>query len=526
MHGTEAHQPRQLSVLRSWACWGCVLWAVACFSPTLGFGFVSWDDPLHVTENPLVVASAQQPWTDHWLTPTLGYPTPVTVLSYRVEARLFGVDSALPFHATNLLLFGTMVGQVFALARSLGIGGAAAATGTLLFALHPVVAEPVSWVSGRKDLLAGVFGLLTMQLVLGLMPHRKSTNGRRWAGIAACLLAYVLALLSKPVAGYLALVLPTWVLLGVLWRDEGASPREDRASTNEREATLPTFFELAKSAAKLAWPFALLTSVLLPVAWRGQAATESLRTGAGGAELLREAWYAFGFHLRLLMGLQSPSAKYLPEQWPPPLTPSVDLLPLVVVALLVGLTLRLPPAARRPAWAGLSFALLSYLPTSNLIPLTRTLADVYVFMPLVGLAWWCAATIDPWLRRVERPLLRAVPAVACGALLTLPAMASSARWRDSVALWGSAYEAFPHDARLCRNLANARFELDGPEGALEQYRACASRFGSRQFDKNIGITLAVLGDRQGAQDALLRARNADPKDETVERYLRQLQTAP
>lgn len=483
------------------ARWGSVLWAVLCFLPTLGFGFVSWDDPLHVTKNPLVITAGEQPSLDHLLTPRLGYPSPITVLSYRLEAALFGVDSATPFHATNVLLFACLVAQVFGLARTLGLGNAAASVSALLFALHPVSAEPVSWVSGRKDLLAGVFGLLALQWVLRPPGHAP--------GRVAPVIAFSVALLCKPVAAFLALVIPVWALLGF-----GSAHDESELRLTPRAVA---------RAALSAWPYLLLSLLMLPVAWHGQVATSSLRTDSSLGQLVREAWYALGFHLQLLLGVQAPSAKYLPTPWPPPFTWAIDLLPLAFGGALVIGTLRMAPPARRAAWAGASFALLSYLPTSNLIPLTRVLADVYVFMPLAGLSWWLGAVLDPWLRRIGAPVLRTAAVVSVGAALTLPSLASSSRFRDSVSLWASAYEAFPHDLRLCRNLANARFELVSPESALAQYRECAERFGHTAFDKNIGITLSVIGDQAGAREALLRAQQHHPQDETVRRYLERLQ---
>src|SRR5690606_18175855 len=135
------------------------------------------------------------------------------------------------------------------------------------------------------------------------------------------------------------------------------------------------------------------------------------------------------------------------------------------------------------------------------------------------------AVLDPWLRRIEAPLARLAVVTVVVTTLTLPSLASSSRFRDSVTLWASAYEAFPHDFRLCRNLGNAHFDLLGPASALERYQACAERFGHAEFDKNIGIALSVMGDRQRAREALLRARAHDPGDPVVLRYLERFQTS-
>ena len=78
------------SFLERWAPPLLFVLTFVVFLPTLWFEFVSWDDPLHVTQNPLVVEGHADLWW-HWLrTPALGYPSPITVLTYRVEWLLVG----------------------------------------------------------------------------------------------------------------------------------------------------------------------------------------------------------------------------------------------------------------------------------------------------------------------------------------------------------------------------------------------------------------------------------------------------
>ncbi|MCA9602192.1 MAG: hypothetical protein KC417_09220, partial [Myxococcales bacterium] len=68
---------------------GVVAFAFVFHLTSLGFGFLEWDDPLHVSRNNLVVAPQTRTWTEHLTTPALGYPIPVTVLTYRAEAAAF-----------------------------------------------------------------------------------------------------------------------------------------------------------------------------------------------------------------------------------------------------------------------------------------------------------------------------------------------------------------------------------------------------------------------------------------------------
>jgi hypothetical protein len=81
----------------------------------------------------------------------------VTVLAFAGERALFGLEPA-GFHAVSVLLHALVAVLAGLLARRAGAGAAAAALAASLFAVHPVVVEPVAWVVGQKDLLAA--GLL------------------------------------------------------------------------------------------------------------------------------------------------------------------------------------------------------------------------------------------------------------------------------------------------------------------------------------------------------------------------------
>src|SRR3989449_11712661 len=75
--------------------------------------------------------------------------------------------------------------------RSLRLGAVAA---TLFFTLHPLRAESVAWVTERRDVLSGLFFLLT--ILTYLKPCEASGRRRLWllAGSAGF---YILALASK-----------------------------------------------------------------------------------------------------------------------------------------------------------------------------------------------------------------------------------------------------------------------------------------------------------------------------------------
>ena len=133
---------------------------------------------------------------------------PIRDLSYRLDMALFGLRP-FGYHVHNLILYLLCCCAVwFCCSSLLRLFGAykshhswICATVTILFAVHPAHVESVAWISGRKDLLSGLFALLSLQqFARALQPDNP--NWRR------LLLAYgllSLALMSKltslPTAG-------------------------------------------------------------------------------------------------------------------------------------------------------------------------------------------------------------------------------------------------------------------------------------------------------------------------------------
>jgi hypothetical protein len=474
----------------------------ACQLPTLGFGFLDWDDNIHVTQNAAVLAPDTVSLRDKLTTPALGYPIPITVATYTLEAHWLGL-APWHFHLLNVILHLLSCALVFLLALRLRLTTFGALCATLLFGLHPIVAEPVSWVTGRKDLLATCFGLVML-----LFAWPPATRTRRIAALAC----YALGLLSKPTIAPLCLFV---ALADALFgRDESVEPL---FWTRFRTRVL--------AALRTLWPyFAVLVPVMV-LGVLGQRAAGALSDpDRAGASFVRATWYALGHHMRLLLGLEEPTAKYLPLPWPPHFTPSVDLLPLLAAAVLWLVVRRLPQLQRRTFQFGLLWVALTYLPNSNLIPLVRYLADSYVYLPLIGVAFCAGALADALATQFERiaPLLRyAVPlsiAIAC-----VPAfLHSQSRFTDDRTLWHHALERYPYNPRLCRMWANGEAKARGPEIGLRATERCLDVFGDELFAKNKGVLLGRLGRFDEARHWLERARKLRPADLSVQSALANL----
>lgn len=119
-----------------------------------------------------------------------GYYRPLINFTYHLDYRLWGLNPA-GFHLTNWLLhLLTSVLLYHILFRVSGIGWASLLT-ALLFALHPVQTEAVSWVSSRNNILATLFSLASFHFYIVRHAHRYFFN------LLLSVIFFILAVFSK-----------------------------------------------------------------------------------------------------------------------------------------------------------------------------------------------------------------------------------------------------------------------------------------------------------------------------------------
>lgn len=188
------------------------------FSPVFRADFVTWDDPNYVLNNTLLqdAAGLREIWNPSSPRLTQGglQYYPLVFSSFWLESRVFGKD-ARGYHAVNLALHLANTGLAYLVAQGLGLSPPVALFAAGVFALHPTQAASVAWVSERKNVLCGVFSLLTLVLYLR---HRRTGAWRPYVGALA---AFGAALLSKSQAATLPVVLLAceWLVLAT---DRGA----------------------------------------------------------------------------------------------------------------------------------------------------------------------------------------------------------------------------------------------------------------------------------------------------------------
>jgi Flp pilus assembly protein TadD len=501
-------------VSRRLARFALIAACAAAYALALGNDFV-WDDRMLIVESPRI-----RDWRGVGDVLTLdffqgtprdelkyGYYRPLTTFSYMVDAAVWQMRP-MGFHLTNLLLHVAATWLAYALSLRVLRHGAAALLVALLFAVHPVHTETVTWISGRTDLLAtvGILGSL-------LFHARFRESGRRIesAAAAAC---FALATLAKEVA----LITP---LLFVL---HDAAFRPELPWRRRLGALVP--------AGLVALAYIVIRFEVLGIA-----------TGRHGSHLL-----AIPGFLRLV-GFCKALFVYLWKVIAPvhlvaymrlaPVTGFGD--PAAIPSLLGGalfvaaaaILLRRSPAAG----FGLGLFVTGLLPVSNVVvPVTGPpdmgfpMAERFLYLPSLGILLAIGSLLVGrdmrGLARLRAPRVVIPALVLLSVAFAVRAQARNREWRDDIAFFRTTIEDAPDAPLLLNNLGIAEHragDLDNAERHLR--RAAANRRASGAVQNNLALLLREKGKLEEAAKAFEEALRIDPERADIhfnvgETYLR------
>jgi hypothetical protein len=455
--------------------WRLALVLAACafmFAGSVQFGFSLLDDRTFVLQNPLIAYPFGYGLRELLLTPAMGYPHTVTVLSFAIDRRLFGTDPA-GYHAVNVATHLAVVTLAYFLLVRLGVRRAIAGTAVALLALHPLVVEPVCWVIGRKDLLAT--GLLLSALLVVAGGDRRAAPAR--GRVAATVVLCVLAMLAKP-----STILAPLLLWPFIRTVQPAWRRTDVAWT-----TIPVALAAAMIAGASAFGL------------KAQGAFVE-RTSA---QLLLDPLRAATLQLQHLVWPRGLVADYYPVSGDPPAWA-------MALTLLAGIAL-VRYALRRTAPRSierLPFVLfaITFLPAAGVLPTAHWSADSYFYLPLVWVTL-ALATVVPrhW------PGLTGFPIVAVG--LALLSSVQARTWSGAIATFAPVVARYPDEPRALNRLAFAYAEGGNPAMAANTFIEIEERFPDFPFNRGQRASSYLqVGDRQRADAVIARCiaeRDAD-----------------
>jgi len=456
-----------------------VLAAVVLFiyAPAGHYGFLSFDDPVYVTENPKVISglTGQSVW---WAF-TSGHASnwhPMTWLSHMLDVEIHGMNAG-GHHLTSILLhLANAVLLFWMLYRATGAWRRSAVV-SILFAVHPLHVESVAWIAERKDVLSTLFWLLTMHAYVSYV--RRPCLNR----YLAVVVLFALGLMSKP----MLVTLPLVLLLFDIWPLDRV-----RFGTDQRGIWLRLFYEKI--------PLFLLTAassiVTVIVQWRG-GAVQNFEV----VPLSQRAANALVSYIAYLGRMLWPGnlAAYYPygslSVW------LVGASALVIGAVTV-ILIRLS-RGRSFLFVGWLWYVFTLVPVIGLIQVGgQARADRYTYIPLVGvfiIAVWGATAI------LERRRFGSL-ALKIAACILVFALAARARnqvryWESDLVLWKHAVQATGANPFARTNLGLAFIDAGDYASGIEQYTEALKIKPDAVETRN---ALGVAFFKQGNLDAAMK----------------------
>lgn len=479
---------------------GIIVLALIAFGMSLTFNFAPIDDYHLIVQNLAVRDMSWDGWKQmlSMFDPELYIP--LTFLSFKIETMIAGMNPMI-FHVDNLLLHIINVLLVAWIITRLTGSRLAGWCIAMIFAIHPLNAETVVWISARKDLLATFFALLSIVFVFKSIDAKKSRHGelaesmtspiRQAQGDVNFLLSilfFVLALLSK-----ISVVLLPLFIIVILLRER---------------------FTM-KSAAMILAPY-LAASVALGIVailGKGNVLTSTPLLDrfvlAGYAISLSIAHFFAPANLTLYYAVPAINVT----------TILVALIPLLLVVATLLLWKKSPLIS-----IGLAWFFIFIIPTTLNIQTdlessgVTFASDRYLYLPMIGLFIALVGIALMMRRFLDETVARwsAVIATAIVLIVFVPlAYAQTATWSDAERLFTHAATVSPRSVEARITLAEAFKQENKLQEAFNVLKDGLAYSNDERLHLEAGTLYAAAGDVAHALQEFTNVQTMDPSSSTA-----------
>jgi protein O-mannosyl-transferase len=455
-----------------------ITWLV--FGETLRHPSINFDDQAYVFENPKIntgLTSTGVLWAfthshaENW--------HPLTSISHMLDCQLFGLQAGW-HHFTNVLLHTIAVILLFLVFREMTGALWRSAFVAALFAIHPLRVESVAWIAERKDVLSGVFFMLTLG---AYVRYVREPSSIRYLIVAVL---FGLGLMTKSMLvtlPFVLLVLDYWPL----GRFAHVCPAEPKPKNGFARwwshRSIPTRLILEKiplialsAASSIITIFAQKRAAIsvesLPLVWRMNNAFVSYVA------------YIWQMVCPIRLALVYPHPEYRLSLWGVALA----------IAFLTGVTAVVVAFRGKHPYliTGWLWYVGMLVPVIGIVQVgAQARADRYTYLPQIGLyliATWTVADLSvAW--RYRRQILGVAAAIVIAGLAWL-AWIQNTYWRDSEALWTRTLAVTSHNDVAHASFADLLLRRDRIDEAIshsEEALRIHSRNGSAHNTLAFGL---------------------------------------
>jgi tetratricopeptide (TPR) repeat protein len=416
------------------------------FFPSLQNDFVFWDDPEYVLNNPFIKELNLGKLFD-FSTFYMGNYHPLAMVSLALDYKLwefnpFGYHlTNVIFHLLNTALVFGFIYQLFSKNR-LEIATVTA----LLFGIHPMHVESVTWISERKDVLYTFF---FMGSLMSYAYYSVKGYDKKWLGLSFALFA-----LSCFAKGQAVVLAPIIVLIDLF---------------QKRKIELKSILEKT--------PFFLLSLFFGLKAIEAQKAESAINANYEGLDTIFYGSYGILTYIyKMILPLGLSGAHPYPSN--PVFEPIPDyfkILPLGVIAL-AGLVYWFGKK-HRVVWFGTLFYLGSIAIVLKFVPVgDAVIAERYTYIPYIGL-FMIVGYIFAQL--YNNPKYKNIAVGVLGAITILLSIGTFQRtktWKNTFSFWENVSETYPNYWRSYNcmgqeyiQMGNKQRDAGNEQGAKELY---------------------------------------------------------
>ena len=450
---------------------GVLLVAIGtAYSKVFHAGFSAWDDADYVFQNKDIRGFSAEhisAWFSHFY---IGNYQPLTMASYAID-HMLGGDQPGMYHFTSLLLHACTAVALYFFINRLQANKLVGLFVALIFALHPVQTESISWIAERKTLLCGLFSLLAL---LKYSTYLKIPTTKNL--LIVCLLG-VAAMLSKAVG----VALPLSLLAVDIWMARDLKNKK-------------VWIEKI--------PLLIVAAVVGAVAVKAQASGHFLGAHPeyGAFDTVVYAGYAYvQYIVHFLVPVQ------LSVLYPYPEKLGVLQYLYLLVALLI---LALGVIAYRKKWYLLCGGIVFY--TVNIMLLLQfvqfgdvLLADRYMYLACIGIIFPAVYYLFAWLQKLSKQVVALVAGVVVAAALLVMTFVRNDIWLSDLNFFNAISDADPNSA-MAQYSIGALYMRVGDYAAAEQHMSMAVAIDPNSYKAWYNTGVLYLRERKPAQslDAL------------------------
>jgi hypothetical protein len=402
---------------------------------TLKHNFV-WDDNSLITTNQWIksLSNIDKFFTDYSTASddrTNKIYRPITTLSYALDYQLWGLNPY-GYHLNNVVLHFFVSISLFLFIKNVFGNNFIAVLTSLLFGVHPVHTEAISWVKGRADILMTLFFVLSL-----LFYHISNTKKKKFYYFLSLIL-FIISIFSKETS----VVLPLIILVF-------------------------DFVVYNKINIKKYVPYLIIAIcfVLIRRIVMGSFAQCGWWGGSPYYTFLTML-FVLPIYFRLLFFPFNLCADYIFDIKKTFFSTEI-LFSALFVLFLVLITIFSLKTKNYIIFFCLTFIIISLLPVLNIIPIEVLLAERFLYLPSIGFCLFMGYYLEK-LFITEQTFAYTVFAII-SVLFFITTYLRNFDWKDNFSLWNKTFLQNTKNFRAANNLAFEYEKIGDYEKALNLY---------------------------------------------------------